>query len=101
MLPELSSPLHRCLDRVRVLPAFIHESRMNLPYWESFPLVMFSIHGAITRALVGGQWAHPFLHAPFFARLLERAVAAAILAASPCGPRYGPGVATSITRLPS
>ena len=61
------------------LPAFIHESRMNLPYWESFPLVMFSIHGAITRALVGGQWAHPFLHAPFFARLLEAAVAAAIL----------------------
>jgi hypothetical protein len=60
-------------------PAFIHESRQNLPYWESFPLVMFSIHGAITRALVGGQWAQPFVYAPLFARLIETVLLAGLL----------------------
>jgi hypothetical protein len=52
-------------------PAFLRESSLNLPYWESFPLVMFSLHGAITRALVGGQWAQPFVHAPVLARVIE------------------------------
>ena len=65
-----------------VLPAFLRESRMNVTYWESFPLVMFSVHGAITRALVGGQWAQPFAYAPFLARFIEGVVVASLLAAA-------------------
>jgi len=56
---------------LEAFPSFVGESRLNLPYWESFPLVMFSIHGAITRALVGGQWAEPFVYAPVAARVIE------------------------------
>lgn len=59
--------------------AFVGESRQNLPYWESFPLVMFSIHGAISRALIGGQWAEPFVYAPTTARMLEACVLAVLL----------------------
>ena len=59
--------------------AFVSESRLNLPYWESFPLVMFSIHGAITRALVGGQWAEPFVYAPVAAKVIESCLLAGLL----------------------
>ncbi len=62
------------------LAAFIQESRMNLPYWESFPLVMFSLHGAIARALVGGQFAQPLVHAPVAAKLIEWTLCACLLA---------------------
>jgi hypothetical protein len=61
--------------RLESLPDFLRESRLNLPYWETFPLVMFSVHGALARALVGGKWAQPFVHAP----LLARTVAAVII----------------------
>jgi hypothetical protein len=61
------------------LPAFVHESRANLPYWESFPLVMFSIHGAIARALVGGQWAEPFVQAPVWAQVIELSLLGSLL----------------------
>jgi hypothetical protein len=64
---------------LETLPAFVHESRLNLPYWESFPLVMFSIHGAIARALVGGRWAEPFVHAPVLARVIEGTLVVGLL----------------------
>jgi hypothetical protein len=53
------------------IPAFIGESRMNMPYWESFPSVTFSIHGALARLLRGGQWAQPLVNAPTLALVLE------------------------------
>jgi hypothetical protein len=60
-------------------PAFVRESRLNMPYWESFPLVMFSIHGAIARVFVGGRWAEPLVHAPAIAWLIEGAVVTVLL----------------------
>lgn len=64
---------------VDAFPAFIAESRSNMPYWESFPSVMFSIHGALSRLLVGGQWAEPWTHAPLAARVIEAVVVAGLL----------------------
>jgi hypothetical protein len=60
-------------------PGFLRESRMNMPYWESFPSVMFSIHGAIARLLIGGQWAEPLVHAPKTAALVEMVVIGGLL----------------------
>jgi hypothetical protein len=60
--------------------AFVRESRLNMPYWESFPLVMFSIHGAISRLFVGGKWAEPFIRAPLAAMVLETMVVSTLLA---------------------
>ena len=60
-------------------PAFVRESRLNMPYWESFPLVMFSIHGAVARLLVGGQWAEPLVHAPLLAWMIEAGLVAVLL----------------------
>lgn len=58
---------------------FVRESQMNMPYWESFPSVMFSIHGAIARLLVGGQWAEPLVHAPAAAVVVEAVLVAVLL----------------------
>lgn len=52
-------------------PAFIGQSQLNLPYWETFPSVTFSVHGALARLMIGGQWARPAVHAPTLARSLE------------------------------
>jgi hypothetical protein len=60
-------------------PAFLRESRLNMPYWESFPSVMFSIHGAVARLLLGGQWAEPMVHAPKAAVVVEVVIVAALL----------------------
>jgi len=65
-----------------LLPAFLRESSLNVPYWDSFPLVMFSVHGAITRALVGGQWAQPFVYAPALARVLEGTLVSGLVGAA-------------------
>ena len=51
--------------------AFVRESGSNMPYWESFPLVMFSIHGVVARLFIGGKWAEPLIHAPLAALLTE------------------------------
>lgn len=59
--------------------AFLNESRSNMPYWESFPSVMFSIHGAIARLLIGGQWAEPLVRAPTAAVILEVLLVAPLL----------------------
>jgi hypothetical protein len=61
-------------------PGFLRESRANMPYWESFPSVMFSIHGAIARLLVGGQWAEPLVYAPTAAMILEAVVVTPLIA---------------------
>ena len=58
---------------------FVRESRSNMPYWESFPLVMLSIHGAIARLLVGGKWAHPLVYAPAAATAIEVMVLLALV----------------------
>lgn len=60
-------------------PAFLRESRLNMPYWESFPSVMFSIHGAIARLLLGGQWAEPLVHAPTAALIIEAVLVTTLL----------------------
>lgn len=50
--------------------AFMHQSQSNVAYWETFPAVTNSLHGAIARVMVGGQWARPLVHAPVMARVL-------------------------------
>ena len=60
---------------------FIRESRLNMPYWESFPLVMFSIHGAIARLFIGGQGARPLFHAPLLAAAIDVLAVGALFAA--------------------
>ena len=60
-------------------PAFIRESQMNLPYWETFPSVMFSVHGLFARLMIGGTWARPAVHAPALARALELLVIMGLL----------------------
>ena len=40
---------------IDAFPAFIRESRSNMSHWDSYPLVMFSVHGAITRFLRRGE----------------------------------------------
>ncbi len=65
-------------------PAFIRQSQMNLPYWETFPSVMFSIHGAFARLMIGGTWARPAVHAPALARSLELLVTVGLLWLAVC-----------------
>jgi hypothetical protein len=52
-------------------PAFIRESQRNLPNWETFPSVMYSLHGALARLLAGGRWAQPAIYAPALVRWIE------------------------------
>ncbi|MBA2306055.1 MAG: DUF2029 domain-containing protein [Acidobacteria bacterium] len=58
---------------------FVGQSRLNMPYWETFPSVTLSIHGALARLLIGGHWAHPATHAPIFARVIEGTVVLLLL----------------------
>lgn len=51
--------------------AFIGQSQLNMPYWETFPSVTYSLHGALARLLIGGTWARPALHAPALARAVD------------------------------
>jgi hypothetical protein len=51
--------------------AFIGQSQLNMPYWETFPSVTYSLHGAVARLLIGGTWARPALHAPVLARAVD------------------------------
>ncbi len=55
-------------------PAFVRQSQYNLPNWEAFPSVMYSIHGALARLFVGGEWARPAIHAPALVRWIEAPV---------------------------
>ena len=52
-------------------PDFIHQSQLNLPNWETFPSVMYSLHGTLARLMIGSQWAVPALYAPALARGIE------------------------------
>lgn len=61
-------------------PAFIEQSQLNMPYWETYPSVTFSIHGALARLFIGGQWAVPAVHAPAFAWVIEAAIVLTLLA---------------------
>lgn len=68
--------------------AFVGQSRLNMPVWETFPSVTFSLHGTLARLLIGGQWARPLIEAPTAARVIEVVLVAALL-----------GVAVRITLL--
>jgi len=50
--------------------AFMQQSQSNVAFWETFPAVTFSLHGALARVMVGGQWARPFVQAPVMARVV-------------------------------
>jgi len=54
----------------RALVGFIHHSQANLPYWETWLGVMYSLDGLVARLLIGGEWATPLVHAPLVARAL-------------------------------
>lgn len=58
---------------------FLRESRTNMPYWESFPSVMFSIHGVFARLFKGGQWAEPLTYAPVAAVIAEVVIVGSLL----------------------
>lgn len=49
---------------------FLQHSAANLPYWETWIGVTYSLHGAAARVLIGGPWARPIVHAPLVARFL-------------------------------
>ena len=59
--------------------AFIGQSRLNMPYWETFPSVTYSLHGALARLLIGGAWARPAIDAPVLARVLDALATLALL----------------------
>lgn len=50
------------------LTAWLSHSARNLEYWQTWPSITFGVHGLLARALVGGRWAVPFVHAPDAAR---------------------------------
>jgi hypothetical protein len=50
------------------LTGFMRQSQANLSYWETWPAVTYSLHGAAARLLVGGKWAHPLVAVPTVAR---------------------------------
>jgi hypothetical protein len=61
-------------------PAFIKQSQSNMPYWESFPSVTLSLHGALARLFLGGQWARPLVYAPTLARVIDILATLSLLA---------------------
>ena len=61
-------------------PAFVRQSQMNMPFWETFPSVTFSLHGALARLLIGGPWAHPLVSAPIISKFIELIVVVPLLA---------------------
>jgi glycosyl transferase family 87 len=54
----------------RAFAGFVRHSAANLPYWETWPAVTYSLDGAAARLLIGGQWARPIMHAPLLAHFL-------------------------------
>jgi hypothetical protein len=52
------------------LPAFIRQSQGNVSYWETWPAVTYSIHGAAARLFTGGKWAQPLVNVPMLTRSL-------------------------------
>lgn len=61
---------------------FLRHSEANLPYWETWLGVTYSIDGAAARLLIGGPWARPIVHAPALARGLVGAVGLLLVAAA-------------------
>jgi hypothetical protein len=59
---------------------FLSQSQANVAYWETFPAVTYSIHGALARLMVGGQWARPLVEAPLIARGLGTFAAILLIA---------------------
>jgi len=61
------------------LPGFMRQSQANLSYWETWPAVTCSLHGAAARLLVGGKWAQPLVRVPTVARCLVLLASAALV----------------------
>jgi len=59
---------------------FLRHSDANLPYWETWLGVTYSLDGAAARALIGGPWARPIVHAPILARFLVGSAGLALVA---------------------
>jgi len=55
----------------RALPAFVRHSAENITFWQTWPAVTYSVHGAAARVFIGGQWATPLMHSPALARTVE------------------------------
>jgi hypothetical protein len=64
---------------VDALPAYLRHSAGNLSFWETWPAVSYSIHGAAARMFVGGQWATPLIAVPAFARSLVAVVSMSLV----------------------
>jgi hypothetical protein len=62
------------------LTGFLRHSKANLPYWETWLGVTYSIDGAAARLLIGGPWARPIVHAPVLARGLVGAISLLLVA---------------------
>ena len=68
--------------------AFLRNSYDNVKYWETWTAVTYSVHGALTRAFIGGHWAEPFVHAPALTRGAV-ALSAVILSLAALKATYG------------
>jgi hypothetical protein len=60
--------------------AFVSETQANMPYWESFPAVTLSLHGAVARLFVGGEWAEPIVRSPLIAKVVDVAIVLPLIA---------------------
>ena len=60
-------------------PDFMRQSQLNLPNWETFPSVMYSLHGTLARLMIGSQWAVAAVYAPALARGIEAICTLALL----------------------
>jgi hypothetical protein len=61
------------------LSAFMRQSQANVAYWETWPAVTYSLHGAAARLLIGGEWAQPLVNAPILTRYLVALASVALV----------------------
>lgn len=71
--------------------AFVNNSQANVAYWQTWPAVTYSIHGAIARLLIGGTWAEPAWQVPALAHasIVAISVALVVITATVTGKRSG------------
>jgi hypothetical protein len=62
------------------LVGYIRHSQANLQYWETWPSVTYSVHGALARLFVEGQWTTAWRDAPVVAKTAGTIIAAGLVA---------------------
>jgi hypothetical protein len=62
------------------LAGYVQHSQANLQYWETWPSVTYSVHGALARLFVNGQWTTAWTDAPVVADTVGAIIAAGLVA---------------------